>query len=687
MKTLDVELGPKFLDFEEESYSQIDQIESASEVTLTRSLAPIYLKDAPGCSSAIANGLSQQLIYQINLISPDTLVSFDDLPVELEKAAFPYMQPEAKEALRKAISERGQSLRINSAYRPISQQLFLYNRREGRLGCGYNVVAKPGGSQHQSGLALDTPDWSVWRPYLEKQGWKWYGTGDAVHFDYTGPGTKDIRPIAVKAFQILWNKNHPEDKIAEDGSWGDETESRLNRSPVKGFAIAPWEGNPRILKRSRPSMQGLDVEKLQQALIKYGEDIDADGDFGPGTEAALKRVQGKMGLKVDGIAGPEVLAKIAGQPMGISSASAEIKTVEPDVAKKSTYQLRILVDTILKMRPLQSAILPDEEECSISAGTMLKLHSYVPVEDHIKVAFADQAFNGRNTWYIYSGHVQILKDDKAVEMSGKQIKITKDTVLKLKPIQSSQLAPEERKSVHAGETFDILSYALEGDHIRVTSFGQFDGSNTWYAYFPDVEVLEDDEPLPLGSKQLTEEDYKEAANFLNVDIPTIKAVVRVESCGRGFLKDGRPKILFEAHCFGKDTGYCFDRTHPNISGRKWDTSKYFGGSREYKRLEEAKALNEEAALKSASWGLGQVMGFNYRAAGYSDVYSFVKDMHVSEGKQLMAMMNFIKNNGLDKALREHDWAAFARGYNGPRYQENQYDRKLAEAYRCFGARV
>jgi hypothetical protein len=337
------------------------------------------------------------------------------------------------------------------------------------------------------------------------------------------------------------------------------------------------------------------------------------------------------------------------------------------------------------MRPLQSAILPDEEEYPISAGTMLKLHSYAPVEDHVKVAFADQSFNGRNTWYVYSAHVQVLKDSKPVPMGGRQIKITKNTVLKLKPLQSAQLAPEEKKSASAGETFNVLSYALEDDHICVTAFGQFEGTNTFYVYLPHAEVLEDGEPLPLGSKELTEEDYKKAAAFLNVDVPAIKAVVRVECSGSGFFKDGRPKILFEAHCFGHDTGYCFDNTHPNLSGRRWDTRKYYGGSREYERLEKAKALNEEAALKSTSWGLGQVMGFNYKVAGYPDVLSFVKDMHVSEGKQLMAMMNFIKNNGLDKPLRKHDWAAFAYGYNGPGYRKNKYDTKLAEAYRHFSS--
>jgi hypothetical protein len=347
------------------------------------------------------------------------------------------------------------------------------------------------------------------------------------------------------------------------------------------------------------------------------------------------------------------------------------------------YQLKISVDTILKMRPLQSSILPDEEEYPIEDGTLFNLHSFAPIEDHIKVAFLDQSFKGRNTWYVHRAFAQVLKDGEPILMDGKQLRVAQDTVLKIKPIQSSQLAEADKKSAQAGELFNIHSFAVEDNHIRVMSFGQFEGENTWYIYLPHAEIFEDGEPIPLGSKKLTEQDYQQAAALLNVDVPAIKAVVRVETSGGGFFKDDRPKILFEAHWFGKYTGYRFNSSHPNISGRKWDSSKYVGGAREYQRLETAKSLDETAALKSASWGLGQIMGGNHKAAGYPNVHSFVKDMYISEGKQLIAMVNFIKSQHLDRALRQHNWHAFARGYNGPGYRRNNYHTKLANAYAYY----
>jgi hypothetical protein len=46
----------------------------------------------------------------------------------------------------------------------------------------------------------------------------------------------------------------------------------------------------------------------------------------------------------------------------------------------------------------------------------------------------------------------------------------------------------------------------------------------------------------------------------------------------------------------------------------------------------------------------------------------------------VAALGFLKGSGLLPALRSLDWAAFAKGYNGPGYSANKYDRKLAKAY-------
>jgi putative chitinase len=57
----------------------------------------------------------------------------------------------------------------------------------------------------------------------------------------------------------------------------------------------------------RAGSKGHDVKRMQVALR-----ITADGDFGPGTEAALKKWQSANGLTADGVAGPKTLAKLLG---------------------------------------------------------------------------------------------------------------------------------------------------------------------------------------------------------------------------------------------------------------------------------------------------------------------------------------------------------------------------------------
>jgi hypothetical protein len=43
-------------------------------------------------------------------------------------------------------------------------------------------------------------------------------------------------------------------------------------------------------------------------------------------------------------------------------------------------------------------------------------------------------------------------------------------------------------------------------------------------------------------------------------------------------------------------------------------------------------------------------------------------------------------NRLDGALRARNWPSFARGYNGPAYAQNAYDKKMAAAYARWKAK-
>jgi hypothetical protein len=183
--------------------------------------------------------------------------------------------------------------------------------------------------------------------------------------------------------------------------------------------------------------------------------------------------------------------------------------------------------------------------------------------------------------------------------------------------------------------------------------------------------------LPLSSKGFA------AAQAINeCEAAALWSVLSVETSGCGYLNDRRPKILFERHFFSRLTHGKFDLSHPDISAPSAGGYGESGGH-QYLRLGEAVQLDNESALRSASWGLGQIMGDNCKAAGFPTAAAMVTAMVASEDAQLKAVAAFIKANGMGPYMRNRDWANFARRYNGPNYAQNHYDTKLAQFYEKY----
>ena len=153
------------------------------------------------------------------------------------------------------------------------------------------------------------------------------------------PGTPDV----IRAYPSLYEVKYPAaptvyievdfhdvPRIAE---WIIANTTVIGETIAKGLCNAlgvkfvPGENTPepvpvqveyevmqvRVLRRG---MKGADVKTLQAALIAYGFSCGAagaDGDFGSGTETALKKFQTKYGLGADGIAGKGTWGKLLGQ--------------------------------------------------------------------------------------------------------------------------------------------------------------------------------------------------------------------------------------------------------------------------------------------------------------------------------------------------------------------------------------
>ena len=127
---------------------------------------------------------------------------------------------------------------------------------------------------------------------------------------------------------------------------------------------------------------------------------------------------------------------------------------------------------------------------------------------------------------------------------------------------------------------------------------------------------------PAGFKgaalPLTDIDVARVGRIIGVGEDEVRAVIEVETEGGGFDKQGRPKMLFEPHRFWVELGEGPKRTRAEEQGlayRKWGTKPYPSDS--YPRLGLAMQIDANAALRSASWGLGQIMGSNHKAAGFA----------------------------------------------------------------------
>lgn len=188
-------------------------------------------------------------------------------------------------------------------------------------------------------------------------------------------------------------------------------------------------------------------------------------------------------------------------------------------------------------------------------------------------------------------------------------------------------------------------------------------------------------------KKLTEKDYQKAAERLGVEPAIIRAFAEVESKGAGFSGD-KPTILYERHIFyrsapvKKRDGWM--NTHPHLCHKRpFPKGGYGKLSQQYKKLDEACALNWEAAHMACSWGTFQELGANYADYGFKDVHEFVEMMSSGVDGQLEIFVRSIEKRGLVKWMKKPslaNCAKIARNYNGPNFAKFGYDRKIWEAY-------
>ncbi len=190
-------------------------------------------------------------------------------------------------------------------------------------------------------------------------------------------------------------------------------------------------------------------------------------------------------------------------------------------------------------------------------------------------------------------------------------------------------------------------------------------------------------------RPLADADFVRLAGKHGIEEAALRAFAQVEARNRGSYSSGALVCLYEPDVAWRNTsGAKRDKlTRSGLAYRKWKSGNYPKSS--FPRIDKCAALaGEEVAALASSWGLGQVLGENYKTLGFSSAVAMVRNFAESEANQLEGVILFIKKTpGLEKALQAHNWGKVARLYNGPGYAKHNYHGRLAKAHQRWVRKI
>lgn len=129
----------------------------------------------------------------------------------------------------------------------------------------------------------------------------------------SGPEVKELQELLT-----VFGYGGPSPGLGNpDGNYGPRTEAAVKRFqekaglPATGVADAATRHALDEADTSEFELRrGTVVRRAQSILARSGFDVPIDGTYGPSTEAAVKVLQEKHGLTVDGFLGPKTWAAL-----------------------------------------------------------------------------------------------------------------------------------------------------------------------------------------------------------------------------------------------------------------------------------------------------------------------------------------------------------------------------------------
>ena len=202
--------------------------------------------------------------------------------------------------------------------------------------------------------------------------------------------------------------------------------------------------------------------------------------------------------------------------------------------------------------------------------------------------------------------------------------------------------------------------------------------------------------IPTLTHTTRKEGLEGISRRLRIMLAVTTAIINVESSGKGYVrkgsKQGKLVLRWEAHIFYRQLRenryYKLSKKlalkMPNVVSRRRRNPSSVAAS--YVYLHQALDLcseygiDPELVLKSASYGMFQIMGFNHKDSGYESATEMVYDYAVNgEVAQLQSFAVFLQEYRGGKALRyarSGNFRGFSKLYNG----SYAYSRKLTREF-------
>ncbi|MEL7036425.1 MAG: C39 family peptidase [Cyanobacteria bacterium J06592_8] len=175
--------------------------------------------------------------------------------------------------------------------------------------------------------------------------------------------------------------------------------------------------------------------------------------------------------------------------------------------------LTVRNDTLFKVAPFDSSSLNQRQKLAISADQKFQVLRYGWVEGHLKVLLNNPIPPIGAFGYFFQNDVKLKKgsDELRFEIDNvpntdinAKMLVTQTTKLKAKPIDSSDLSPNEIAPLLLGQTYAILGYASTQGHFRVTFAESVQGfGKVGYVYWKHVRLLRDGQDIPYDPNALT----------------------------------------------------------------------------------------------------------------------------------------------------------------------------------------